>query len=276
MTPHEEGSPAAPASGGDTSEDTPFGAAYAAAYDVLYREKDYAAECDVLERVLSEYGAPSPARILDLGCGTGRHAVELARRGHQVVGIDRSGEMIRRARSAAESAGVGGCVRFLEGDVAEPHGVEPCDAASMMFNVIGYLVHPEEARAALRHAGESLREHGLLVFDFWYRDAVLRHPPERRWALVEGEGERLLRLADPRSGREEGVLSITYTLLRLSDDRVLDEAVERHDVRFHSGREVEGMLESAGFELLHIGGFPDVRDPPGIDSWSATAIARVR
>src|SRR5207248_11417549 len=67
-----------------------FGPQYAEAYDTLYRDKDYSAECDAIEHVFRLYGIGPVRRVLDLGCGTGGHAVPLAERGYEVVGVDRS------------------------------------------------------------------------------------------------------------------------------------------------------------------------------------------
>ena len=88
-----------------------FGADYAAAYDVLYHDKDYAAECDLIERVFAEYGDRKIQGVLDLGCGTGGHAALLAERGYTVVGVDRSADMLRRARERGITA------RFELGDI---------------------------------------------------------------------------------------------------------------------------------------------------------------
>ena len=76
---------------------TVFGS-YAQFYDILYQDKDYEAECDFLEQIFDRY-APGPVRtILDLGCGTGGHTLPLARRGYEVVGVDRSEKMLAEAR----------------------------------------------------------------------------------------------------------------------------------------------------------------------------------
>ena len=79
-----------------------FGQEYAAAYDLLYADKDYDAECDLLERIFRESGRPVRT-VLDLGCGTGAHAVRLAQRGYEVVGVDLSEDMLRIARDRARS-----------------------------------------------------------------------------------------------------------------------------------------------------------------------------
>lgn len=65
-----------------------FSSEYAGAYDTLYKHKDYEAECDLIEGLLKLHGHEASKSILDLGCGTGNHAVILARRGYEVAGVE--------------------------------------------------------------------------------------------------------------------------------------------------------------------------------------------
>ena len=69
---------------------------YAPWYDLLYQDKDYASETSFVDEQLRRHGAGT-GTLLDLGCGTGVHAVEFARKGWTVTGIDLSPDMIRRA-----------------------------------------------------------------------------------------------------------------------------------------------------------------------------------
>src|SRR5688572_10908295 len=96
---------------------------YAAYYDLLYRDKDYAAETLYVRRLL-EAANISSGSILELGCGTGGHAVELARDGFSVTGIDFSGPMIEgaRRRVGSLSPDVAKRVDFQFGDVRSYRG----------------------------------------------------------------------------------------------------------------------------------------------------------
>jgi len=67
-----------------------FDKLYAGTYDALYQDKDYEAECDFLQQVFARYAQAPIRAILDLGCGTGGHALPLARRGYALTGVDRS------------------------------------------------------------------------------------------------------------------------------------------------------------------------------------------
>ena len=77
--------------------------AHAPDYDGNEFTKNTVAEVDFVLELLE---LPAGASILDVGCGTGRHAVELARRGYAVTGLDLSSEMLRVAAEAADAAGV--------------------------------------------------------------------------------------------------------------------------------------------------------------------------
>src|SRR5918999_826846 len=94
-----------------------FGSEYADAYDVLYKDKDYVEESRLLDRLLQTYGNGPVRSVLDLGCGTGNHALPLAKRGYAVVGVDRSAGMLKSARKKAASGQVDGKPNFYHGDI---------------------------------------------------------------------------------------------------------------------------------------------------------------
>jgi len=95
--------------------DEVFGQVYADQYDLLYSDKNYEAECDLIEEVFRRYAKSSVETILDLGCGTGGHAFPLARRGYRVTGVDRSAEMLAHAREKTSVLQLpeGGIYRYL-------------------------------------------------------------------------------------------------------------------------------------------------------------------
>src|SRR5690349_9511015 len=90
------------------------------------------AEVDFLERAL---GIGSGARILDVPCGNGRHALELEKRGYRMTGVDLSEEFIAEVRAASQTA------RWLLGDMCELAFAEEFDGAYCFGNSFGYLDH---------------------------------------------------------------------------------------------------------------------------------------
>lgn len=94
---------------------------------------------DEVDFFLSAFTLPPAARILDVGCGAGRHAIELARRGFQVTALDISSEMLKQGFKASKLAGVE--VQFVHADATKFAVAEPFDAAICIcegaFNIVG-------------------------------------------------------------------------------------------------------------------------------------------
>ena len=139
-----------------------FGTTYANAYDALYRDKDYSSEVDLIERILAEHGCGGRRRLLDLGCGTGNHAIPLAQRGHTVTGIDISSGMLAQAVDKAKSAKLPAGTAlpvFAEGDLRRLELQQRFEAVLMMFAVLGYQQQNADLIAALetvkRHRSEE-------------------------------------------------------------------------------------------------------------------------
>ncbi len=169
------------------------GPAYAARFRQLAAGgADLHGEARYLDALAKEHVA-APARVLDAGCGTGRVAVELARRGHLVTGLDVDPSMVAEARRDADQAGVD--VRLEVGDLLDVGALVgdagPFDLVAMPGNVMVYLAPGTEADVVAALAGQ-LAPGGLLVagfaadrhvdpdaYDRWCADAglapVVRH-----------------------------------------------------------------------------------------------------
>lgn len=132
---------------------------FAKTYDQQSFTQGTLGEVDFVER---ELAADRSKRILDIGCGTGRHAVELARRGYCVVGFDLSESQLRGAREKAAAAGVN--VDFQRRDATLPHFHEEFDAAIMFCEGAFSLMETDEKNyAVLTHAAAALRPGGKLM-----------------------------------------------------------------------------------------------------------------
>jgi SAM-dependent methyltransferase len=251
-----------------------FGPGYAAAYDLFYAEKDYEAECDVIERAFAEFSAKPIHRVLDLGCGTGGHAIPLAGRGYDVIGVDRSPWMLAAALVKAETADVTGRISFLLDDVTAARPMASCDAALMMFNVLGYQALPAKVAAALAAVRRALRPGGLFLFDVWQAPAVDLEPPAQRRQIAEQGGARLIRLSSGQLDPAAETCSVKIQVLRLVDDRITDETIEHHGVRYFRRESLMKSLERAGMELLRLGSFPEYWREPNTQQWSVLGVAR--
>ena len=145
-------------------------------------------EMPFLDSALADRGA---RRILDVACGTGRHAVALAKEGYEVLGTDISEGMIRNAQRNAEAAGVS--VAFLRAGFGALRTVtkDPYDAILCLGNSLPALLSEEELHAALEDMAHVLAPGGLLIIQNLNYDRV--------WT----GRERFMPLQTHRQGDEE-------------------------------------------------------------------------
>jgi SAM-dependent methyltransferase len=256
-----------------------FGADYAAAYDPLYGDKDYEGECDLVLRLLAAHGGRGPLRLLDLGCGTGGHALPLARRGHALTGVDRAPAMLERARAKAAGlvppAGVPLPV-FREGDARDLDLGVRFDAILMMFAVLGYLHTNADLTAALRTVRRHLVPGGHFVFDVWNGPAVLTDPPGRRARTVASGDGRITRTTESRLDVVRHLCYVYFALEREASDGTVATWAEDHVMRFFFPLELDLALAGAGLRLVDLRRLPDGEGPPDERAWTVVGIARAQ
>jgi SAM-dependent methyltransferase len=252
-----------------------FGATYAGAYDTLYGEKDYAAECDMIEALMALTGGAAKSRLIDLGCGTGNHAIPLAQRGFAVTGLDMSAAMLERARQKAAIAGVAGKTDFQLGDVRQAlPGVRDFNAAIMMFAVLGYQQTDVDVRAALSAARGYLVPGAPFIFDVWYGPGVVADKPGPRERTVGEDGQRLVRRTNSILDEERHLCAVQFDLEVWRDGVRVEQTHEEHVMRFFFPEELERFAISAGFYLLTLRSFPEWQNPVSGKSWNAVGVLR--
>jgi SAM-dependent methyltransferase len=171
-----------------------FGVDYFAIYEDVLPPERTAAE---VKNILALLDLPPGARVLDMACGHGRHAIPLALLGYQVTGFDLSEVFLERARADAEAAGAS--VRWLHGDMRELPFDGEFDAVINIFTAFGYFEDPADDLRVLRGVRSALRPGGRFLLETLHRDGlVARFAPrsfekttsgaivlhERRWDLV--------------------------------------------------------------------------------------------
>jgi SAM-dependent methyltransferase len=249
-----------------------FGEAYSDAYDALYADKDYEAECDMIERLFADHLSYPVANVLDLGCGTGGHAIPLAKRGYRVTGVDRSPQMLDAARNKA--AGLTDPPDFREGDVTAVRLDMKFDAVVMMFAVLGYQAEPADLAATVATVREHLRDGGVFIADVWYGPAVLAQRPGDRVKEVQTDIGRLVRSASAKLDPDRGLSTVSYQIAEYEGDRLVRETTEEHVMRYFSLPELADLLKTAGLRLVHSEPFMEPGRPLDETTWNATMLAR--
>lgn len=230
-----------------------FGQDYARSYDTLYRSKDYPAESrfviDRLRPVLGE----KPLAILDIGCGTGFHDVELAQAGHDVTGADMSSGMLARAgeRRSVLPIELQSRLRFLHGDARNLRTGTIFDAVISLFHVMSYMANVGDFDAALATARAHLNPGGALLFDFWYGPAVIADPPQRRVREIEEAGKHIRRVTEPFWDKSRNQVRITFEVTESDPSGShATRSIEEHVMRYFFDHDVERSLLAAGFEIV--------------------------
>jgi len=126
-----------------------------------------------IDFVLSKIDIPPGGRVLDVGCGPGRHSIELAQRGYRVVGIDPSEAMIEAARARAGMAGVS--PDFQQADGESIVSLEGFDAAICLFTSLGQINEGKDNSQLVQRVAEALHPGGYFFVEVPQRDWVVDH-----------------------------------------------------------------------------------------------------
>ncbi|MFI5346427.1 MAG: class I SAM-dependent methyltransferase [Elusimicrobiota bacterium] len=124
-------------------------------------------------------GLKKGSRVLDIPCGTGRHAIRLARRGASVLGVDVTPEYIREARRAAKGRPN---VRFVRGDMRRIPLENEFDAAINLWTSFGYFADPADDAKTLRAVARALKPGGLFLIDMADITAIRKRLQSRSWS----------------------------------------------------------------------------------------------
>ena len=202
------------------------------------------ADVDFIESALE---LPVGSQVLDAPCGSGRHSLLLAARGHKVTGVDISAEAIGYARTAADAAGL--AVEFILDDMRRLPQTGGYDAAVCLGNSFGYL-DPAGTREFVAALGGAVRPGGGLVIDFAATaESILPGFTTEPRATRTGDIE-----VDTRVEYDvvESRLLSSYTFRRGGE--VLESTAVHH---VYTSGQLTGFLRAGGFTVTGRHGGPD-------------------
>lgn len=243
---------------------------FADRYDLFYEDKDYETEAQFVDRCLKQYSSTRPQKLLELACGTGRHAVEMSKLGYEVVATDISPDMLAHARKrpGAES------VTFIEQDMRALDVAQgPFDAVMCLFDSIGHVARNDAICSTLQGIARHLRDDGLFVFEFWHGAAVAKSFErfrDREWS--EG-GSRVVRTSETTIDWVSQTATVRYKLVEYE----AGGSTESEDTitnRFFLVQEAAAFLMQAGLEpQAWLAGFAE-DSAIDEDTWHIVCVAR--
>jgi SAM-dependent methyltransferase len=202
--------------------------------------KQIAREATFIEESL---GIERGGAVLDLACGTGRQAIELAHRGYEVVGLDLSLAMLSRAGEEAQSRSVK--LNFVQGDMREMTFEEQFDGVYCWNTAFGYFEEEKNAHVVdrVRH---SLKSGGLFLLDVVNRDFIIRQSPSLVW--FEGDGCVCM---------DEMTVDVITSRMKVKRTLMLDDGRTReieYSMRVYSLHELGKILHDHGFKVCEVSG----------------------
>jgi ubiquinone/menaquinone biosynthesis C-methylase UbiE len=177
---------------------------------------------------------PSPGKLIDLGCGTGRMLSECGRRGHWVLGVDLSEGMLAQAQRRAQSEGLS--IQLLKSNLVDLSSLAPesFDYAVCLFSTLGMIQGDRNRRRALAAAHRLLKPGGLFIVHVHNRWFSIWEAAGRRWLIADGwrQVRRGVTAGDRPMPPHQGVAGLAL----------------HHFTR----REIVKLLEQAGFAILEV------------------------
>lgn len=212
-------------------------------YDLLYQEKDSAAEVAYVDALLQRHGIAGQ-EILEFGSGTGRHGCLLAQRGFHVHGLERSAAMV----AAAQQVPGFSC---QQADITTTRLERRFDAVLSLFHVVSYQTTNPEVQAVFVNAAHHLDPGGLFLFDVWYSPAVVAQRPELRVKRLQSEDFFITRIAEPTLQPNANRVDVHYTVMAQERSTgTIHTFEETHPMRHFSLPELDLLSEAAGFVRL--------------------------
>ena len=213
-----------------------------------------------IDFILSITGIKPGGRILDIGCGAGRHSIELASRGYDVLGIDPSEVMIAAARERAAGEVMKPKFRQIRGEELDFHG--EFDLSLCLFTTLGQVTDQQDNHRLLFNAARSLRSRGHFIVEL-QQPAWLESHLKTEERL--GSGDSYVDV-ERSYDKQHKVVTEVFT-------RVSPKGRQAYMLRYRlfNPDEIKQLMEEAGFnEINFYGGYKDI---PLVDDCPAMVIS---
>jgi len=217
---------------------------YGEKYDKEVFTQGTLGECDFIEK---EIKSDKTLTILDVGCGTGRHSIELAKRGYTITGIDFSDSQLKRAREKAKSENLE--INFYRQDARNLNFVKVFDVAIMLCEGGFPLMETDEMNfEILKSVTRSLKNEGKFIFTTLNGLFPLFHSVEKFLAGEKEEGN-----ASYKDNTFDLMTFRDFNITEFEDDSGNKKQLECNE-RYYVPSEITWLLKSLGYKTVDIFG----------------------
>jgi len=202
----------------------------------MFSETTWANAVPQVDQLLVLNGAQPGDAFLDLGCGPGRHSLELARRGFKVTGVDRTSLFLEQASRKAKEESLP--VDFIQEDMRHFSRSEAFHHAISMFTSFGYFEDHAENIQVIQNVFNSLKENGTFLIELMGKEVLARVYRERDWS----ETDSILYLEERQ---------VTRNWTWMSNRWIMINGAKRFEIHLdhwlYSAVELSAMLKQCGF-----------------------------
>lgn len=246
---------------------------FAIYYDEIYADKKYNKEIDFVNYIIKKFNTTNKKNILDVGCGTGQHDIILVKKKFRITGIDRSQTVLNIARKKFKKSNLN--ATFVKADMQNFKLEEKFDTCISLFSSLSYLVKENELKKTLKNIKNHLKPSGLLIFDFWNAEGVLKEKPSTKVKIINNKN-RIIRIATPSMNTDKQTCAIDYHCLVFKNKTIVDEFNEIHYIKYHYLKDIKKIVKDAGFKILLVTNMEKNSEKISSykDSWYLTIIAR--
>jgi SAM-dependent methyltransferase len=230
-------------------------------YDFTY--EDFTEDVDFYDNLAQSVEGP----LLELGAGSGRVALKLARRGYEVVGIDNSPSMLARGRKNLAAAGkIEGSLELQPGDMTTFDLGRRFAMVYVAANTFQHLLTTEQQQACLRRAAHHLQPGGIFAMGVrspasvsWDASSSYWAPLLLNWTRTDrATGEKVMKFVADHADPERMVRRLTYVFDRIGGDGVVRRSVFETELRHSTQAELTLLLQQVGLRVTHVYGDYDL------------------
>lgn len=239
---------------------------YSKYYDLLYKDKDYNKEVEYIEWLIHKYN-PNTKYILDLGCGTGKHDILLAKK-YNIVWVDISIDMINLAKKNTSN------IEFILWDITEVKLNKKFDTIVSLFDVINYINENEKIIDTFKNVSEHLMDWWIFIFDCRYWPWVLTERPINKIKKMENDEIKVFRNTGIEMFSNENIVDVNFDIFIFNkENKTIFKTKEKHRMRYLFLPEIKLFLDIAWLELIEAKEFITWKEP-WYNTWKLCCVSR--
>ena len=214
---------------------------YSKIYNLIYKKKCYKKESDYIITLLKK-NQILHNNILELGMGTGNHAIHMINKNYDVTGVEKSYEMLKIAKKIPK------LICILE-DIRSVRLNKNFDAVISLFHVINYMLTNSDINNFFKTANIHLKKGGLLIFDTW-NDKIIKIGEVFENKFFKIDSYVIQRISSSKTIKNK-VISINFKFIVKKNSKIISSFFEKHLIRYFSFKEINIFAKKNNFRLIN-------------------------